>query len=170
MTKGELIVGRFQNKISAVLLGASTTNWGQFCLWMWGSTAMRLAFLTCQAKIFRGKNFRRKKFSLEEIFAGRNFHNLAFDCKNRENFYLAKIYHYTVLCWDVYLITTPLQYNKMHTSNKKKFLSWSLSQSTVGCSSVIYSYVCFRNRFCSHIYMYTGTQSAPTCAYEHLLL
>ena len=41
---------------------------------------MRLAFSTCQAK----------------IFGGRNFHDLAFDRKNRENFYLVKISRYMV--------------------------------------------------------------------------
>ena len=41
---------------------------------------MRLAFSTCQAKMFGGRNFR----------------DLAFDRENRENFYPAKISHYTV--------------------------------------------------------------------------
>ena len=37
-----------------------------------------------------------KKFLEEEIFAGTNFRELAFDCENRENFCLAKISRYTV--------------------------------------------------------------------------
>ena len=37
-----------------------------------------------------------KKF-LEEIFAGTNFRELAFDRENRENFCLAKISRYTVI-------------------------------------------------------------------------
>ena len=37
-----------------------------------------------------------KKFLEEEIFAGTNFHELAFDRENRENFCLAKISRYTV--------------------------------------------------------------------------
>ena len=47
---------------------------------------MRLAFTACQAKIFG-----------EEIFAGTNFRDLAFDRENRENSCLAKISRYTVL-------------------------------------------------------------------------
>ena len=46
---------------------------------------MRLAFSTCQAKIFR-----------KEIFAGINFCDLAFDRENRENLCLAKTSRYTV--------------------------------------------------------------------------
>ena len=46
---------------------------------------MRLAFSTCQAKIFG-----------EEIFAGTNFRDLPFDRENRENFCLVKISRYTV--------------------------------------------------------------------------
>ena len=38
-----------------------------------------------------------KKFLEEEIFAGTNFRELAFDRENRENFCLAKISRYTVL-------------------------------------------------------------------------
>jgi len=34
----------------------------------------------------------------QEIFGGRNFRELAFDCENRENFCLAKISRYTVCC------------------------------------------------------------------------
>ena len=37
-----------------------------------------------------------KKFLEEEIFAGTNFRELAFDRENRENFCLAKISRYTV--------------------------------------------------------------------------
>ena len=37
-----------------------------------------------------------KKFLEEEIFAGANFRELAFDRENRENFCLAKISRYTV--------------------------------------------------------------------------
>ena len=36
------------------------------------------------------------KFLEEEIFVGRNFHDLVFDRKNYENFCLAKISRYTV--------------------------------------------------------------------------
>ena len=39
-----------------------------------------------------------KKFLEEEIFAGTNFRELAFDRENRENFCLAKISRYTVHC------------------------------------------------------------------------
>ena len=42
-----------------------------------------------------------KKFLKEEIFAGTNFRELAFDRENRENFCLAKISRYTV-CGSVY--------------------------------------------------------------------
>ena len=56
------------------------------CLWIRRSTAMRLAFSTCQAKIFG-----------EEVFAGTNFCDLAFDHENHENFCFAKISRYTVL-------------------------------------------------------------------------
>ena len=45
-----------------------------------------------------------KKFLKEEIFAGTNFRELAFDRENRENFYLAKISHYTVLLPEVSLL------------------------------------------------------------------
>ena len=38
-----------------------------------------------------------KKFLEEEIFAGTNFRELAFDRENRENFCLAKIFRYTVV-------------------------------------------------------------------------
>ena len=38
-----------------------------------------------------------KKFLEEEIFAGTNFRELAFDRENRKNFSLAKISRYTVL-------------------------------------------------------------------------
>ena len=43
-----------------------------------------------------GKHFRRKKFSQEEIFTGRNFRNLVFDCENLKNFCLTNISHYMV--------------------------------------------------------------------------
>ena len=42
-----------------------------------------------------------KKFLEEEIFAGTNFRELAFDRENRENFCLAKISRYTVDARDV---------------------------------------------------------------------
>ena len=62
------------------------------CLWIRRSTAMRLAFSTWQ------ENFVR-----EEIFAGTNFHDLAFARENRENFCLAKISYYSYGMSLVYL-------------------------------------------------------------------
>ena len=44
-----------------------------------------------------------KKLLEEEIFAGTNFRELAFDRENRENFCLAKISRYTVLAFFVHL-------------------------------------------------------------------
>ena len=51
---------------------------------------MRLAFSTCQAKIFE-----------EEIFVGTNFRDLAFDRENRENFCLPKMSRYMVVMFMV---------------------------------------------------------------------
>ena len=49
-----------------------------------------------------------RNFVEEEIFAGTNFRELAFDRENRENFCLAKISRYTVSTVVNYALTTVL--------------------------------------------------------------
>ena len=64
---------------------------GQFFCRFTGSAAQleRTAWRHCPQLV-------SKKFLEEEIFAGTNFRELAFDRENRENFCLAKISRYTV--------------------------------------------------------------------------
>ena len=76
MTKGELIVVYFPEKIFAVCYNKVGSI---LRLWIRGLMTMRLAFSTCQAKI-----------SEEEIFTRRNFCNLVFDRESRGSFCLVK--------------------------------------------------------------------------------
>ena len=57
-------------------------------------SAAQLEHSACARR--RGPQLVSKKFLEEEIFAGTNFRELAFDRENRENFCLAKISRYTV--------------------------------------------------------------------------
>ena len=80
VTKGELILGHFPKKFPQFawcfydevgsILSLDTRLYGN---------ALRFLNLS-------GKNLRRKKFSGEEIFTGRNFCDLAFHRENSENF------------------------------------------------------------------------------------
>ena len=66
---------------------------GQFFCRFTGSAA-QLEHTACARR--HGPQLVSKKFLEEEIFAGTNFRELAFDRENRENFCLAKISRYTV--------------------------------------------------------------------------
>ena len=66
---------------------------GQFFCRFTGSAA-QLERTACARR--HGPQLVSKKFLEEEIFAGTNFRELAFDRENRENFCLAKISRYTV--------------------------------------------------------------------------
>ena len=67
---------------------------GQFFCRFTGSAA-QLEHTACARRY--GPQLVSKKFLEEEIFAGTNFCELAFDRENRENFCLAKISRYTVI-------------------------------------------------------------------------
>ena len=67
---------------------------GQFFCRFTGSAA-QLEHTACARR--HGPQLVSKKFLEEEIFAGTNFRELAFDRENRENFCLAKISRYTVV-------------------------------------------------------------------------
>ena len=57
-------------------------------------SAAQLEHTACARR--HGPQLVSKKFLEEDIFAGTNFRELAFDRENRENFCLAKISRYTV--------------------------------------------------------------------------
>ena len=62
-----------------------------------------------------------KKFLEEKIFAGTNFHELAFDRKNCENFCLAKISRYTV----VYVAVLGRSQTLFHCVFRTRYHVWS---------------------------------------------
>ena len=77
------------NVVRGVLYYPCSMVLGQFFCRFTGSAA--------QTHCARRSQFVSKKFLEEEIFAGTNFRELAFDPENCENFCLAKISRYTYL-------------------------------------------------------------------------
>ena len=83
-------------KISAVCSMHSMRGTIYPCSMALGQIFCRFTGSAAQTHCARRPQLVSKKFLEEEIFAGTNFRELAFDRENRENFCLAKISHYTV--------------------------------------------------------------------------
>ena len=104
------------NIVRGVLYYSYSMVLGQFFCRFTGSEA--------QTHCARRPQLVSKKFFEEEIFAGTNFRELAFDRENCENFCLAKISRYTVCVFQVVNVVYSCQDYKLNVVMSGKHVDW----------------------------------------------